>query len=38
MADRAKALLTDDGELTALAMRHEVRILDSRMFIAARRE
>jgi hypothetical protein len=38
MADRAKALLTDDGDLTSLAVHHEVRVMDSRMYVASRRE
>ena len=37
MGDRAKALMTNDGELTAMAMTHEVKVMDSRMFIASRR-
>ncbi len=38
MGERAKALLTDDGELTSMAMTHEIRVIDSRMFIASRKQ
>jgi len=38
MGERAKALLTNDGDLTSMAMTHEIRVVDSRMFIASRRE
>ncbi len=38
MGDRAKALLTDDVDITSMAMTNEVRVMDSKMFIKAFRD